>query len=187
MNEEVKEEIQEEVVEESPEEEVVEEVVEESPEEINPDDYEIRTRELSDPKIELDDDSIDPEDAKTIGAIVEKQTASVKKVQRELQDRLEVDEFLKDHPEYNKYRTAILKNLQHPVVGQIAVEGVASMVAGKDLLKLGAKLEREAQIKADSTKNTGTATRKTGGGSVDWTKATRDEFEAQKLKVLGQG
>jgi len=170
-----------EAVQEEPE-EVVEEPVEEP---IDPEKLEIETRGKDDEPVEYGED-IDPDDAKTIGSIVEKQTAGVKRQLQATQDRLEVDAFIAEKPEFSKYRPVIMKYLQHPVYSKIPVKNIAAMVASNDLVKLGAKMERETQAKADSTKVKGSPARKQGGSQTDWTRASKDEFEAQKRVVLGQ-
>lgn len=176
----------EEIIEESPEVPVEEEeeVVEDSEESFNVDDLEIETREKKEEPVDYGED-IDADDVKTIGTIVEKQTAGVKKALQEAQDRLEVDSFVQDKPEFAKYKPAILKYLQHPVYSKIPVKNIAAMVASSDLVKLGAKKEREAQAKAESTKGTGNAVRKSDGGATDWSRVSKDEFESQKRRVLG--
>ncbi len=190
------EEIQEEIIEESPEEgldeesdEESEETPEETPKEVQEDELdltklEIETRQRGEEKIEYPED-IDPDDVKTIGTIVEKQTASVKKALQEAQDRAEVDAFVQERPEFAKYKPVILKYLQHPVYSSIPVKNIAAIVASNDLLKLGAVKEREAQAKADSTKDTGNPVRKPDSGVTDWSRASKEEFESQKRKVLG--
>ena len=152
---------------------------------IDPEKLEIETRGKDDEPVEYGDD-IDPDDAKTIGAIVEKNTAGVKKQLQATQDRLEVDAFIQEKPEFSKYKPTIMKYLQHPVYSKIPVKNIAAMVASNDLIKLGAKKEREAQTKADSTKTTGSTSRKQDSGQTDWTRASKDDFEAQKRVVLGQ-
>ena len=184
--EEVSEEREEGFVEEEIAEEHTEEVeeVEEVEEPIDVEKLEIETRGKEDDKVDYGED-IDPDDVKTIGSIVEKQTAGVKKQLQEAQDKMEVDSFVAEHPEYAKYKPVIAKYLQHPVYNKIPVKNIAAMVAAGDLMKLGAKKEREAQSKADATKTAGTQFRKTGGNQTDWTKASKDEVEAQKRNVLG--
>lgn len=171
-----------ETTEEAPEDEVKEEKEEEV---VDPDKISIETREKSEEKIEYGED-IDPDDVKTIGSIVEKQTAGVKKQLQDTADRLEVDQFVQEKPEFAKYKPVILKYLQHPVYSKIPVKNIAAMVASNDLLKIGAKKEREAQAKADATKSGGNTVRKQGSGQTDWSKASKDEFEEQKRRVLGQ-
>lgn len=152
---------------------------------IDPDKYEIGVRQQpEDSEIDYGED-IDPEDAKTIGAVVEKQTAAVKQQLQDTQDRLEVDAYIKDNPQFDKYRPVILKHMKHPAYKQIPVKNIAAMVASNDLMKLGAKAEREAQAKADSSKTKGTTVRKPAGGQMDWDKAPAEAVEDQIRKVKG--
>jgi hypothetical protein len=146
----------------------------------------IETRPTKADKIDYGED-IAPEDVKVIGGIVEKQLAGTKKMLQDTQDRLEVEGFVAEKPEFAKYKGTILKYLQHPAYNQIPVENIASMVAAKDLMKMGAVKEREAQARADATKGGGTTARTPGGGTTDWSKAPKGDFEAQKRIVLGQG
>lgn len=174
-----------------PDEDVKEEVEEtetETPDDVvkeKEEELKIETRNLDEEKIDYGED-IDPDDIKTIGSIVDKKTAQVKKQLQETQDRLEVDSFVSEHPEFAKYKPTIMKYIQHPVYNKIPVKNIASMVAANDLIKLGAQKEREAQAKADSTKTAGSPVRREGGSTTDWTKASKDEFEAQRRRVLGQ-
>jgi hypothetical protein len=138
-----------------------------------------------DTKIEYGD-NVDPDDVKTIEDIVDKKTMGVKKTLKELQDMSEIDSFVAQNPEYAKYKGAIIKHWQDPVYNRIPVKRVAVMIASEDLIKLGAQKEREAQIKADSTKTTGSTVRTQDMGTKDWSKASKEDFEAQKRKVLGQ-
>lgn len=182
---------------ETPDEKVEEKSEEETPEEeleqkeepekpINPDDIEIQIRKTAaEEPIDYGDD-IDPDDVKVISKVVEKQTASVKQKLQEAQDQAEIDSYLRNNPEMTKYKPVIEKYIKHPVYSQIPVKNIAAMVASDELMKIGAKKEREAQIKADSTKQVGTQVRKPQAGQKDWTRASRDEFEAQKRRVLGQ-
>lgn len=176
----------EEIIEESPEipAENEPEVVEDSEESFNVDDLKIETRDKKEETIDYGDD-IDADDVKTIGTIVEKQTASVKKALQDAQDRLEIDSFVQEKPEFAKYKPVILKYLQHPVYSQIPVKNIAAMVASSDLVKLGAKREREAQDRANSTRNSGNPVRRADAGVTDWSKVSKDEFENQKRRILG--
>lgn len=150
---------------------------------IDPESFEIETRGASQEEaLELDD--VDPDDLKTIEAIVEKKTQSFKKALQEEQDRREVEMFVQTRPEFNKYKNVIMKYLKHPVYGQIPVKNIAAMVAADDLMKIGAKKEREAQAKADLTRSTGQATRQPEMGTPDWSKMSKADFEAYKRKVI---
>jgi len=59
-------------------------------------------------------------------------------------------------------------------------------VAANEMMKIGAAKEREAQGKVDKTKSPGTTVRKTEGGNKDWHTASKEDFEAQRNKVLGR-
>lgn len=176
----------EEIIEESPE-VPTEEISEgdEDSESFNVDDLQIETREEKKEEAVDYGEDIDADDVKTIGTIVEKQTAGVKKALQDAQDRLEVDSFVQDKPEFAKYKPVILKYLQHPIYSKIPVKNIAAMVASSDLVKLGAKREREAQDRANSTRNSGNPVRKSDGGVTDWSRVSKDEFENQKRRILG--
>lgn len=147
----------------------------------------IETRKVDEGEIDYGTE-IDPDDIKTIGTIVEKQTAGVRKQLQDTADRLEVDAFVQEKPEFAKYKPVILKYLQHPVYNQIPVKNIAAMVAMNDLVKMGAKQEREAQAKANATKGGGTSVRQPqGGGQVEWSTVPKETFEAQKRRVLQGG
>jgi len=172
--------------EETPEEveEVVEEVVEEE-KPINPDDFNIELRGGDEQPVDYGED-IDPDDVKTIGTVVEKQTAAMKRALQDAQDRIEVDNYLKDYPELSKYRPVVEKYMKNDVYSKIPVKNLFPMVASNELMSIGAKREREAQIKADSTKTAGTEVRKPQAGATDWKAVSKDDFEQHKRRVLGQ-
>lgn len=106
---------------------------------------------------------------------------------RPIKDKQEVDDYVRDNPQFAKYAPVILKYMQNPAYSNIPVKNIAPMVAANDLLKMGARMEREAQKKVAETKDGGQQVRKpSGGAKIDWSTASKDEFAAQKAKVLGQ-
>ena len=131
-------------------------------------------------------EEVDPEDEKAIGRIVEKKMEAVAKDLGATKDQLEVDGFLRDKPEYSKYRGAMLKYMKHPAYKNIPAHNIAAMVAAKDQQSIGAKKEREAAAKAKETEGGGVSARKPSGGKVDWSKASKEDVEAQRNKVLGR-
>lgn len=168
------------VVEEEPTEEPV---VEEEP--INPDELEIETRNKSeDTPIDYGED-VDPEDAKTIGRVVEKHRERDRQELQNIKDEIEVNGFIQGRPEFEKYKPVIMKYLKHPAYSNIPVKNIASMVAANDLMKLGAKKEREAQKTADATRTKGTPARKPSGASTDWSTAPKEAVEEQIRRVKG--
>lgn len=169
--------------------EVVQETPEEQPQDDKPIDVEsikIEVREKArQEEIDYGED-VDPDDVQVISKVVEKQTASVRQALQDAQDQTEINNYIKDNPEMEKYKPVIEKYLKHPVYSQIPVKNIGAMIASDDLLKIGAKKEREAQARADATRQTGTQVRTPQGGKKDWTKVSKDEFEAQKRRILGQ-
>ena len=136
-----------------------------------------------------EEDEIAPEDEKVIGKVVSKKLKSVEGLRNEVQalkDEREVDSYLRVKPELEKYRSVALKYMAHPAYANIPAHNIFSMVAAKDLVKIGATKEREAQAQADKTKGTGTQVRKSSPGETDWQTASKEEFDAQKSRVLGQ-
>ena len=130
-----------------------------------------------------------PDDEKVISKIVDKKLKGVSSITKELQeikDRQEVDSFINAKPEFGKYRDTILKHVAHPAYKNIPVHFIAAAIASKDMQKLGAQKEREAAKKAKETQGNGGSYRKPGGVKVDWLTATKEDFEAQREKVLGR-
>lgn len=140
-------------------------------------------RQREEKKEEEDEDEIDPEDNKRISKIVDKQVGS-KMV--EIENKMEVQAFVAAKPEFAKYQGVILKYMNHPDYANIPVHNIAAIVASRDLIKIGAAKEREAQKKVNETKSPGQTVRKPTGTQKDWHTASKEDFEAQKAKVLGR-
>jgi len=173
---------------------------EKKPDFVNPEEVVIETRtpkkpeekpkgEGEEPPEEEEEEEIAPEDERAISKVVKKQLAPIlegqKKVQA-LENETQVSSFIQTKPEYTKYKAVILKYMAHPDYANIPVHNIAAIVAAKELQEIGAQKEREAQKKAKDTQGGGTTIRKLGEGATDWGKASKEEFEAQKAKVLGQ-
>ena len=153
---------------------------EEEPEDIEP---EVRRKSDATPPSEEEDEEIDPDDQRRISKVVSKEVGS--KVQ-ELDNKMEVYQFVTSKPEFAKYQNQILRYMAHPAYANIPVHNIAAIVASKDLMKMGAAKERETQEKVNQTKNPGSSVRKPSGGTPDWKTASKEDFEAQKAKVLGR-
>jgi len=190
MTDEVKEEVVEETKE-TPEEVVEDEVVEEDKvdEVVDVSKVEVEIRKKDDEKIDYGED-IDPEDIKTIGTIVAKQTESIKNQLQDTKIKLEVDSFLQERPEFLKYKQTILKYVDYvdkdgsKPFSRMTIKNLAVIASADDLLKIGAQKEREAQAKVSATKTPGTGARTTGDSATDWLKAPKNDFEAKKREVL---
>lgn len=131
-------------------------------------------------------DGVDPEDEKKIGAIVDKRMGKAISGIAAAQMRTEINTFIADNPDYKPYRESIEKFKQHPAYSGLPVSQIANIVAGTDLMKIGARRERLAQRKAVETKGGGSTQRPTKVQGTDWSKASREEFEKERARVLGQ-
>jgi len=179
--------------EESKEEEGEEEKKEEKEEEfVDPEKVEIETRGAEPPKKPEeptgDEEEVDPDDKKTISKVVKDELAPITEQLsrvKKLENQTEVNAFLAGKPEFNKYRGVILKYMDHPSYSLVPVQNIAAIVAAKDLQKMGAEKERQANQKAKETQGGGSTARKPTG-KTDWLGASKEEFEAQKSKVLGR-
>lgn len=153
---------------------------------------EVRSKEETKPVEETpttETEEITPEDEAAIGRVVKKELGSVNQLKndiRALKDEREVDTFLLNNPDMVKYRATALKYMSHPAYSNIPAQNIFAIVAGKDLMKIGAEREREAQKKAADTKDTGVVVRKADGSTVDWKTASKEEIEAQKAKIFGR-
>jgi hypothetical protein len=162
---------------------------------IDPEKIEIETRDgrkvepakKSEDKEEEDPDlaDMDPEDKKRIDKLIEKRITPVQQQLKQQNDEVEVNTYLLDHPEYGKYKGAILKYVAHPAYAQIPVKNIAAMVAADDMQKLGAQKEREAQKKIAETKNPGSGGKKPSGGT-DWRTAPKEDYNAKLVEVMGR-
>lgn len=174
--------------------ETFKEVLIEKEEKIDPEKFEPEIRapkkeKKLDPKDQDDDEEIDPDDEKTIGKVVKKALDPVNEVLKEVQvlkDQTEIDGFIRENPEFNKYRGVALKYLAHPDYSNIPVKNIMAIVSANDMQKLGAQKERDAANKSKDTKGgNGNQTRPQGGDSkVDWKNLSKVDFEAEKARVL---
>jgi len=109
----------------------------------------------------------------------ETESARIEKVvEGKIRREMEVERYFNENPEFKKYRGAVGKYLAHPNYANLPVHNVAAIVASKDMQKIGAAKEREAQKRVAETKNPGTSVRKTEASKTDWRTAPKDEFEA---------
>jgi hypothetical protein len=136
-----------------------------------------------------EDEGDDLDEDKKINKVVDEKlkplSEALSEVQR-LKDEKEVDSFIRVKPEFEKYRDSMVKYISHPAYKNIPVHNIAAIVASKDLLKMGAKKERDAAQKAKETQGGGAPVRKPVGQKIDWLNAPIEDFEAQKAKVLGR-
>lgn len=146
-------------------------------------DEDVRNHKPEEKPNDTEGDEIDPEDEAKISKIVKKQVGD--QVQ-ELTKRIAIDSFVSAHPEMAKYKGAAEKYLNHPTYSGIPIHNIFAIVSSKDAQKIGAAKERAAQRRVAETSVPGTTTRKPTIETQDWRTAPKDQFEAQKAKVLGR-
>lgn len=149
-------------------------------EEIEP---EIRGIAKSEEETDSDEDEIPPEDEKVIRRVVAKQL-------REsglpyTRDQIEVDNIIRDNPEYSKYRSPALKYMQvHPT---LVAKDAFAIVTSKDQQRIGAIKERQAAQKAKETKSPGAPAREASAGAKDYWAMSDEEFLQEKNKLFYGG
>lgn len=131
-----------------------------------------------------DDDDIDPEEKQRLEKIVENKYGSDID---NFKKKLELDTYFAENPEMTRYRKAVEIYKKHPTYAGVPVNNIALMLSAKDSMKIGAAKERAAQAKVNATKTIGDTVRKPSGGTTDWSSMPKDQFEAEKAKILGQG
>ena len=142
------------------------------------------------PKESADDAGGDEDlfgDSKKTEKVLEEKLQPIQEQIQESRDIADVDGYIRSNPDFAKYREGMLTYLRHPAYRNIPVNHVATIVASKDLQKLGAQKERAAQQNANASA--------TGGGNTarpqtsqpkDWRSASKEEFDAKTNEVLGR-
>lgn len=137
------------------------------------------------------EDDVDLDDEKKIGAIVAKQMEGLTREQRETAVTVKVDSFLHQNTQVanpSVYREAMIKYAKHPHYQNLSAKELFNIVAGDELMRMGAKKEREAAAKAKSTQVNGSNGGRpaAGGPKKDWNTATAEELRAEQARVLGR-
>jgi hypothetical protein len=148
----------------------------------------------ADPKAGEGEDDIDPEDEARFDKLFQKRIAAmnIPQVTQKVQEQeitSEVDAFITSNatkiPNVGQYRQAMITWMKDPAYSNVPADRVFYAVAGKDLMKIGAKLERQASTKVKETQ-TETSTARTEPGKKDWSTASKEEFDAERARVLGR-
>ena len=133
-----------------------------------------------------DDDEVDPEDAATIGKIVDKKTAPFIKQQQKLADENAVDTYIGANPDFKKYRAVALKYMGNPAWQNVPVKAIFSYIGSDDLMKIGARKEREAQKQAAETRSGGHTARPVPSGR-SWKNTPLKDMDTAIAKAKNQG
>jgi len=136
------------------------------------------------------EEDLDAEDEAKIAKILDKRLSSLTATQLNTQRQLDVDSFLAQNtatlPNVNRYRDAMLKFAVHPNYKNLTAKEIFNIVAGPELMRIGAKKEREAAARAKSTQTNNSSGRSPSGAKKDWNTASKEDFEAEKARVLGR-
>ena len=133
-----------------------------------------------------DDDDMDADDKARIDKQISRQLTPLQRRIQDQNDTIEVNDYVMNNPEMSKYKPVILKYMKHDAYKNIPVKNIASIVAGGDMKKIGAKLEREASQKVKATKKGGSSSRGKDTNKYDPTTSTFAEHEAEMARVKGQ-
>ena len=130
-------------------------------------------------KEDEDEDNLDPNDAQIIQKHVAKALSPFLAKQMQDEDKQEIDDFVKQNPDFAPYVAKVQKFSQHPSRKDMPISSIFYEVAGGDLLKLGADRARKAGIESKKSRAGGGGS--SGGGSEKgvWD-LSAEEFEAQK-------
>lgn len=130
-----------------------------------------------------EDDDISPEDERVVDKIIQRRYGDKFAKLEQVEDEKEMETFLSANPDFKDYKQKIWKFWQHPSRNHLPVETVAFEVAGRDLLKIGAKRAQEANNKARQTSSDGALSRGSGGGKVDYNSMSDADFEKHVQEV----
>mgnify|MGYP000844560462 CR=1 FL=1 len=129
---------------------------------------------------EDEDVDLDDTDKKTIGKVVKEYLQPLVEKDMKAQDEQEISQFLKDNPDFKPFEAKARKWMDHPSRKDVPIDEIFYGVAGKDLLKIGAK---RAQIANDEAKATATGGSQDLGGSKSVSEMSKAEFEAKQIEI----
>jgi hypothetical protein len=120
----------------------------------------------------------DDEDKKLIDERINKKLAPYQQEIEKQKREGELSSFLnsEDGKLFKDYEGKIRKVMLDPRAKSLKVDAIASIVAAKDLLKMGAKMGQEADIEADGTKSGGDSQRPTSAKSFDAWSMPKENF-----------
>lgn len=137
-----------------------------------------------------EDEEMDPEDEEKINKVVHRIVAPLQQASLDAQNSIEVDAFIREnsekYPMAGKFRATMLEYMKHPAYSRIPASNIFNIVAGAELVKLGAQREREASAKARGTQVRSSSSRPASGQGKDWGSASKEEFEAKRMEILGR-
>ena len=149
------------------------------------------------PEVKIEGDEFDEESQKRFNQVVDQKMSTVlqQQGQQDLYNNAVSDmrNFVAENPDFKPYSGGVQKHLDFvaddgskPYVG-IPAKDLFKIVAGDDLMKIGARRERELQTKAKDTQTKQSPAKKKTPVSKgkDPLKMTTAEFNAKRAEVLG--
>ncbi len=129
---------------------------------------------------DLSEEKIEKVISKRIAPLEEATRISVEK-SLEAEDKAEAKEYVRLHPEFAPYQAKAEKFMKHPSRRQLPIESIFYEVAGKDLMKIGAARQKQADDDAKRSNAGG------GTGGNEGAKSVKDmtpaEFAAYKEEI----
>ena len=129
-----------------------------------------------------EEDEIAPEDEEMVDKVIRKRFGSKFDQMDAQADKAELDSFITANPDFKPYQAKILKFWQHPSRNHLPIESVAYEVAGKDLIRIGAKRGKQADEKAKKEAGGGNSGA-SPGGAKKVADMTDEEFDAEVERV----
>ena len=137
-----------------------------------------------------DDDDFTPTQKVKIAKLVDSKVSPYIQQTAEQRSQLAVDSFIRENsaniPNVAKFREAMLKTSKIDGYQHLPAQALFNIVAGPELIRLGAAKERAAAAKAKSTIINNSSGGRGGGKAKDWSTASKEEFEAKKNELLGR-
>lgn len=126
------------------------------------------------------------EDKAAIADVVNEQLAPLRRAQEEAEDKAEADQFHTSNPVFAPFRKKIERFWQHPSRRNLPYSTVAYEVAGPELMKLGAKVSKRADVSARANGSAAGGSARTSGGKMTAEQIRsmpNAEFEALQQRV----
>ncbi len=136
-----------------------------------------------DEREESEDEEIAPEDEALIKKVVAPILQPVLEKTLLAEDEQEIQDFLKENPEFKPYEAKARRFMQHPSRRQLPIKSIFYEIAGDDLLKIGAERKAKADEKARQTQTGGGSNRAGEGGGKSYWELSKEDFEAKQEKI----
>ena len=117
---------------------------------------------------------------------IEEKAAAVLSELKEKERRIDVKNFIREHPEFSKYQEKIEKTALHPAYEYVPIDFIAQGFAYKDAEKVGAQKKVEAEAEANSSKTGGSPIIPLTTKKNVWD-LSKEEFEKLSDKIRRKG